>query len=184
MSMWIKELCQNRIWQLWLGGRSHSHIPIWMFVMLGLYKPLDGGLSPQEDSEDGEIERRPSEELMSEAEAATEDGEDDHVCVTSLGGNKLNPGVWINWLKHKNSINNTNIKSYIRIKRKTRWPCCTKIADWQSTMVSLNKVNQWKQYNTKIVSLTNQTSKHHYQQLWSKEWLAVSLHTKLIEDTL
>lgn len=32
------------------------------------------GLSPQEDSEDGE--RRPSEELLSEAEPATEDGEE------------------------------------------------------------------------------------------------------------
>ncbi len=33
-------------------------------------------LSPQEDSEDGEIGRRPSEELVSEAEPATEDGEE------------------------------------------------------------------------------------------------------------
>lgn len=32
-------------------------------------------LSPQEDSEDGEVGRRPSEELVSDAEPATEDGE-------------------------------------------------------------------------------------------------------------
>lgn len=42
---------------------------------LRLDEPLHCGLSPQEDSEDGEIGRRPSEELVSEAEPATEDGE-------------------------------------------------------------------------------------------------------------
>lgn len=41
---------------------------------------LHCGLSPQEDSEDGEVGRRPSVELVSEAEPATEDGER-QVCV-------------------------------------------------------------------------------------------------------
>lgn len=45
-----------------------------------MLQPPHCGLSPQEDSEDGEAGRRPSEELVSEAEPATEDGEH-QVCV-------------------------------------------------------------------------------------------------------
>lgn len=52
--------------QLQQDKGNHAH-------MLILY--LYCGSSLQEDSEDGEMERRPSEELVSEAEPATEDGE-------------------------------------------------------------------------------------------------------------
>lgn len=45
-----------------------------------MLQTLHCGLSRQEDSEDGEAGRRPSEELVSEAEPATEDGEH-QVCV-------------------------------------------------------------------------------------------------------
>lgn len=67
---------QNDMCRLWLGERNLSHILTRMVQLMRLGEPLHCGLSPQEDSEDGEIGRRPSEELVSEAEPATEDGED------------------------------------------------------------------------------------------------------------
>lgn len=43
---------------------------------------LHCGLSPQEDSEDCETGRRPSEEMLSEAEPATEDGEENSEMIS------------------------------------------------------------------------------------------------------
>lgn len=47
----------------------------WMLLLIGLHKCLHCCLTSQEDSEDGETERRPSDDLVSEAEPAMEDGE-------------------------------------------------------------------------------------------------------------
>lgn len=62
--------------QLWLGKRNNSTIPTCILWLIKLDESLHCGSSPQEDSEDGETGRRPSEDLVSEAEPATEDGED------------------------------------------------------------------------------------------------------------
>ena len=64
---------QNHMYQFWLGKRHHSPFPTKLLSKLD--EPLHCGLSSQEDSEDGDVGRRPSEELVSEAEPATDDGE-------------------------------------------------------------------------------------------------------------
>lgn len=47
------------------------------------------GLSCQEDSEDGETGRRPSEDLMSDAEQASEDGKNTYTLSVRIGHFKI-----------------------------------------------------------------------------------------------
>lgn len=70
--MHVKTNC-NYMCQFCLGKRHHSPFPSQLLNKLD--NPLHCGLSSQEDSEDGDVGRIPSEELVSEAEPATDDGE-------------------------------------------------------------------------------------------------------------
>lgn len=56
-------------------------------------------LSPQEDSEDGETERRPSEELVSEAEPAVEDGEE--LSLTYIKKGSFQRGTLVSFILKK-----------------------------------------------------------------------------------